>query len=76
MKPAIKFGDILTFTEEWWENSGKKKPAKPVLFVATGKIIEQMKDDYVICVVEENKRYVYSYHSSFLKKVAKEIKNV
>ena len=68
MKPAIKFGDILTYSEEWYRASGNKKPEKPVLFAATGKIKEEMPGHYCIYVVRENKSYAQSYHYSFLKK--------
>jgi len=71
MEPVIKFGDILTFSEGWYRVSGQKKPAKPVLFVATGKIKEEVPGHYIIYVVRENKSYTQSYHYSFLKKARK-----
>ena len=68
MKPAIKFGDILTYTEEWYKARGDRKPEKPILFVATGKIKEEMPGHYLIYVAGENKSYAQSYHCSFLEK--------
>lgn len=69
MKPAIKFGDILTYSEKWYKASGAKKPEKPILFVATGKIKEEMPEHYIIYAVRENRSYAQRYHYSFLKKV-------
>ena len=69
MEPNIKFGDILTYSDEWYKVCGSSKPEKPVLFVATGKVKEQAPYDYVLYVVRENKSYVQSYHCSFLEKL-------
>lgn len=70
MKPDIKFGDILTYTEKWYKAIGEEKPEKPILFVATGKITEEMPEHYLIYVVRENRSYAQTYHYSFLEKVA------
>ena len=69
MKPDIKFGDIVTFTDGWYDRSQNKKPDKPVLFVATGNIKEELKGEYLICVVRKNRAYSQIYHHSFLKKI-------
>ena len=68
MKPDIKFGDILTYTEEWYKACNDRKPSKPVLFVATGKITEPMTGEYLVYVVRENRSYTQTYHYSFLEK--------
>ncbi len=65
--PKIKFGDILTFSDEWYRATQREKPKKAVLFVASGKITEQAPGDYLIYVAEKNKSYTRVFHSSFLK---------
>ena len=63
MKPNIKFGDILKFSDEWYRVSGRQFNNKR--FVATGKISGEA-PDWLIHVVAENKSYAQSYHHTFL----------
>ena len=72
-KPNIRFGDILTFTDEWYRHGDIENPppkADRPRFVATGKISEEVRGEYLICVVKENRVCTQKYHYTFLEKVA------
>ena len=62
----IKFGDILKYSEEWYQASGHMQNNKR--FVATGKISGE-DPNWLISVVAEGKAYAQSYHHTFLTKV-------
>ncbi len=63
MKPNIKFGDILEFSDEWYAASGEKPKKKR--FVATGKIGGE-EPDWLVYVAGEGKSYIHSFHHTFL----------
>jgi len=65
MKPHIKFGDILKYSDEWYLASGNEPNEKR--FVATGKI-GGVEPDWLIYVVGEGRSYAQSYHHTFLTK--------
>ena len=66
MKPQVKFGDILKYSDEWYLASGNKPNEKR--FVATGKI-SGVEPDLLIYVAGKDKSYVQCYHHTFLTKV-------
>lgn len=61
----IKFGDILTFTREWYNASGKKEPNIPVKLIATGRVTGK-EPDCIISVIKEKTSYAQQYHHTFL----------
>ena len=70
MKPRIKFGDVLIFSEEWYKYSDTEPLPKPVKFLATGKIKEEPVGHYILYVVKENSSYIQHYYHGFLKQVS------
>lgn len=66
MKPHIKFGDILKYSDEWYRASGMKPNNRR--FVATGKI-GGTEPDWLIYVAGKDKAYIQCYHHTFLTKV-------
>lgn len=69
-RPDIKGGDILKYTEAWfeWISGDTKVTDKHTRFIATGRITGE-EPDYLIAVVKVNGSYVHKYHHSFLEKV-------
>ncbi len=65
---SIKFGVILTYSDEWYRRSFKEKPDKTPLFLATGKVKEHPTGHYLISVIREGTQYAQTYHISFLAK--------
>lgn len=69
MKPKIKFGDILKYSDGWFTASGASESRRAKRFVATGRITGKA-PDYLVSVAGENSSYVQTYHYTFLEKVS------
>ena len=67
MEPDIKFGDILKYSQEWFDASGASETKRKIRFVATGRIMGE-EPDWLICVARENSSYLERYHHTFLEK--------
>jgi len=66
-KPNIKFGDILKYSDEWYQVSLKQR--NKWRFLATGRITGKS-PDWLIDVVREGTSYMQRYHHTFLTKEA------
>ena len=64
-----KAGDILRYSQTWFDVSGASESKRAVRFIATGRVTKQMPNDYLISVVKENGSYVQTYHQSFLESI-------
>lgn len=67
MKPSIKPGDILIYTDVWYQATNTKIPENPIKFVATGKV-KEINGEYLIYVIKENTSHVQIYNYTFLQK--------